>query len=168
MRNRVQNRSPLRLLLAAVTVLASFLFAARFTGDTVVQTALAKDQGRGSPPPQANQGAGRSGANSPPAGANSASSATSAKALGDERPGWGCGDANHVHTGPPGNPDPGESGCTKSVWRAGGNQYGDWDSAYRYANVHRYANSDGTHEHRYDGSNRNTDSKRDGAYQHGN
>jgi hypothetical protein len=22
-----------------------------------------------------------------------------------ERPGWGCGDRNHVHTGPPGRPD---------------------------------------------------------------
>jgi len=22
-----------------------------------------------------------------------------------EQPGWGCGDANHEHTGPPGNPD---------------------------------------------------------------
>ena len=22
-----------------------------------------------------------------------------------ERPGWGCGDAHHEHTGPPGNPD---------------------------------------------------------------
>ena len=24
---------------------------------------------------------------------------------GEERPGFGCGDENHVHTGPPGNPD---------------------------------------------------------------
>jgi hypothetical protein len=27
-----------------------------------------------------------------------------------ERPGWGCGDTNHEHTGPPGNPDA-ESPC---------------------------------------------------------
>jgi hypothetical protein len=27
-------------------------------------------------------------------------------AAGSEyRPGWGCGDQNHIHTGPPGNPD---------------------------------------------------------------
>ena len=26
------------------------------------------------------------------------------------RPGWGCGDPNHEHTGPPGNPDA-ESPC---------------------------------------------------------
>ena len=29
-----------------------------------------------------------------------------------ERPGWGYGDANHEHTGPPGNPDA-ESPCAK-------------------------------------------------------
>lgn len=29
-----------------------------------------------------------------------------------ERPGWGCGDQNHEHTGPPGNPDA-ESPCDK-------------------------------------------------------
>ncbi len=29
------------------------------------------------------------------------------------RPGWGCGDSNHVHTGPPGRPDA-ESPCSKS------------------------------------------------------
>ena len=23
----------------------------------------------------------------------------------EERPGWGCGDVNHIHLGPPGNPD---------------------------------------------------------------
>ncbi|HEU5314974.1 MAG TPA: hypothetical protein VFX49_02615 [Chloroflexota bacterium] len=27
-----------------------------------------------------------------------------------ERPGWGCGDENHEHIGPPGNPDA-ESPC---------------------------------------------------------
>ena len=36
------------------------------------------------------------------------------KQYGDTRPGWGCGDKNHVHTGPPGRqyatPPP---GCTK-------------------------------------------------------
>jgi hypothetical protein len=36
------------------------------------------------------------------------------KQYGDTRPGWGCGDKNHEHTGPPGrqyaSPPP---GCTK-------------------------------------------------------
>jgi len=31
---------------------------------------------------------------------------------GSARPGWGCGDKNHVHTGPPGNPDA-KSPCNK-------------------------------------------------------
>jgi hypothetical protein len=30
-----------------------------------------------------------------------------------ERPGWGCGDDNHEHVGPPGNPDA-ESPCDKN------------------------------------------------------
>lgn len=29
------------------------------------------------------------------------------------RPGWGCGDKNHVHTGPPGRPDA-QSPCNKN------------------------------------------------------
>jgi hypothetical protein len=32
----------------------------------------------------------------------------------DTRPGWGCGDKNHVHSGPPGNPDA-ESPCEHHV-----------------------------------------------------
>jgi hypothetical protein len=31
---------------------------------------------------------------------------------GSARPGWGCGDMNHKHTGPPGNPDA-KSPCNK-------------------------------------------------------
>lgn len=30
------------------------------------------------------------------------------------RPGWGCGDKNHVHTGPPGRPAGAESPCDKN------------------------------------------------------
>ncbi len=30
------------------------------------------------------------------------------------RPGWGCGDENHVHTGPPGGPSSTPPGCAKS------------------------------------------------------
>jgi len=33
---------------------------------------------------------------------------------GETRPGWGCGDKNHVHTGPPGRQyAPPPPGCTK-------------------------------------------------------
>ncbi len=32
---------------------------------------------------------------------------------GQDRPGWGCGDENHNHTGPPGNPGA-SSPCDKS------------------------------------------------------
>jgi hypothetical protein len=36
------------------------------------------------------------------------------KQYGDTRPGWGCGDKNHVHTGPPGRQyAPPPPGCTK-------------------------------------------------------
>lgn len=35
-------------------------------------------------------------------------------ATGDTRPGWGCGDLNHVHTGPPGGGD-GFDPCTFHV-----------------------------------------------------
>lgn len=35
------------------------------------------------------------------------------------RPGWGCGDENHLHSGPPGNPDldhpPGNPDCEREV-----------------------------------------------------
>lgn len=30
------------------------------------------------------------------------------------RPGWGCGDTNHVHTGPPGGPSSTPPGCAKN------------------------------------------------------
>jgi hypothetical protein len=34
---------------------------------------------------------------------------------GDTRPGWGCGDTNHVHTGPPGRQDASPPpGCTNN------------------------------------------------------
>ncbi|MBW3538352.1 hypothetical protein KY386_02575 [Candidatus Parcubacteria bacterium] len=36
------------------------------------------------------------------AGGAVAASAVAAKPEGDTRPGWGFGDKNHVHTGPPG------------------------------------------------------------------
>jgi hypothetical protein len=45
-----------------------------------------------------------------PPTATPAATATPAPAALGERPGWGCGDTNHEHTGPPGNPDA-ESPC---------------------------------------------------------
>jgi hypothetical protein len=37
------------------------------------------------------------------------------KQYGDTRPGWGCGDKNHVHTGPPGRQyAPRPPGCNKN------------------------------------------------------
>lgn len=36
---------------------------------------------------------------------NGSNSSKSSAASGQYKPGWGCGDKNHTHTGPPGNPN---------------------------------------------------------------
>lgn len=38
------------------------------------------------------------------AASSGSSSSKSSAASGQYKPGWGCGDKNHTHTGPPGNP----------------------------------------------------------------
>ena len=84
MRNHPGRRSTVRgpsAAVAALAVGAALLFGATATS----QPALARAVDPGSP-------------GSPGAAARPA--LTSA----GERPGWGCGDANHVHTGPPGRP----------------------------------------------------------------
>jgi hypothetical protein len=66
--------------------------------------------------PASNQSRGNS-VNAPGQVAKS-QAATSGDALDPEelstRPGWGCGDTNHLHSGPPGDPDA-VSPCTEEV-----------------------------------------------------
>ena len=45
---------------------------------------------------------------------NAAASDPASQQYGETRPGWGCGDKNHEHTGPPGRQyAPPPPGCTK-------------------------------------------------------
>ena len=45
---------------------------------------------------------------------NAAGGSAAGTQYGDTRPGWGCGDKNHVHTGPPGRQYASRPpGCTK-------------------------------------------------------
>ena len=69
-----------------------------------VEPAYARDRGTGGPPPQANSGHDRRSASQAQSPGDDAAS-LGARPVGDTRPGWGCGDQNHEHTGPPGNPD---------------------------------------------------------------
>jgi hypothetical protein len=88
-------RAPIRCLRSLAVPLAAFVCLSVFAAAPAVQPALAQGRGPGGPPPQANSGnRGASAAQEP-----------GRPAQGGERPGWGCGDRNHVHTGPPGNPD---------------------------------------------------------------
>jgi hypothetical protein len=101
-------RSPIRFVRSVALPLAAFVCLSVFAAAPAVQPALAQGRGPGGPPPQANSGGHRGG---PPPRANNGDRGASAApeqgrpAQGGERPGWGCGDRNHVHTGPPGNPD---------------------------------------------------------------
>ncbi len=101
-----------RLLQFGVASATSALMLSAFVGLSAAAPSHGGGGGHGAGNGHANVSAASH--NQPSASARGNSANAPGHDADDTRPGWGCGDENHVHSGPPGNPDA-ESPCTHRV-----------------------------------------------------